>query len=145
MAFVVVVASFALFFHLPRAGTVTLNLDQGWILPTGLEYKFTSKALNNVDRVNALRLRALVALLPQRPNKARAFRSLDDIAPPEVRAQYRDAYERVMGMDTRELKQFVEDHPAPDDFKLGLAPIPISMSASERGITLASMHMLNTY
>jgi hypothetical protein len=125
LIFVITCTAYFHFYHYPTTRASAFNYDSGWVLMSKLAVSFGDNALDRASGINALRFKALNGALPQSYEMARAFRNIDDSAPPETKAYYRAVYNEIMRMSKSELERFVISHPVPDNFMLWAAVVPI--------------------
>jgi hypothetical protein len=116
---------FVRFFHYPSTGTTRLTADAGWVLLTRMQSVYNNELLPS-SGPDTRRWLALASVLPMRYDFASPdlFRSVDSI-PAEFRAPYRPLFERFSRADDDEIKEWLESHPIPEGFSVGLSVIPV--------------------
>jgi hypothetical protein len=124
-AFALVAALHFFCFHYPTTRATRLNYDGGWVLVSRLQSALGNDILESSSGIHTLRYRALTGALPPDYKFAHAFWSLDDVAPPDVRASYRVVYDRILAMPAAELAEFIAQHPRAAGFELWLSIIPV--------------------
>lgn len=113
-------------FHAPTTGTRAWHHNHAWVLLWRLEVGAGPDALERLPAgPETQRWRALARLVPQEYQWARAFRNMEDRAPPERRAPHEAAYARVMAASPEELERIIREHPPPPHFRLGYTAIPV--------------------
>jgi hypothetical protein len=124
-AFALVTGYHFFYFHHPTTRARGFQYESGWLFMEQLDAFFGNDALEGSSAINTLRYRALARVIPPDYTFAHAFWSVDDGAPPEVRASYRAVYDRIMAMPRAELVEFIDRRPRPDAFRLWVSAVPL--------------------
>jgi len=125
-AAVVMVQAWIGLFHAPTTGARDLHYNHAWILLGRLELLHGDDTLErSPGGIDVQRWRALVRLVPQEYQHARAFRSVHDTAGEAEATPHREAFRRVMEASPDELSRIIAERPLPPHFKLGVSMIPL--------------------
>jgi hypothetical protein len=81
--------------------------------------------LSPSNGINTQRWIALSAIVPPSYDKAGAFRTITDIAPPELLSEYRARYHQIMQLSESELQEFIDRHPLPPTFNVHPSAVPL--------------------
>ena len=115
---------FVTLFHLPSTGSRQLTYDHAWVLMWSLPADYLASPTAELG-MNALRWRALGALVPTDGATAYAYPTIDTGASPAERSVYLQRYRDVMQMSRAALVDFVDAHPLPSDFIQKDSAIPL--------------------
>ncbi len=121
-----VAQAYLVFFHAPSTGTRAWHHNHAWVFLGRLEVGVDNRILETHPAgIEVQRWRALSRLIPQEYQWARAFRTVEDRAPPDQRAPHEATFARVMAASPEELDRIIRDNPLPPNFKLGVSMIPV--------------------
>ena len=112
-------------FHQPTTGTRRLTADTGWVLLTRIQNVYSNE-LRPSSGLDTKRWLALATALPMRYDVAGPGMFTHVAAvPAEVRAPYREIFDRITSADESFLDDWLRTHSIPPRFNVGVSVIPV--------------------
>lgn len=110
-------------FHYPTTNSRQLSYDHAWVLIDAIPDNYITQDPNKLG-MNALRWRALGAVLPQDYFRAAAYQDVNWGAPQDVRNYFLAQFNFLMNAPRADLIEFVKNYPLPQGYNVHISAIP---------------------
>jgi hypothetical protein len=112
---VVVIQSYAVFFHAKSTGSSQLTYDHAWVLTASMPPDYLSLPAESLG-INSLRWHALVSVTPPEYERAGPVWHIDYGPDAEMRLKCNALYDKVFSSSREELVEYVKAHPLPKTY-----------------------------
>ncbi|KAE9643777.1 hypothetical protein [Pseudomonas sp. PB106] len=119
----ILVFAFIESFHYPTTNTRQLSYDHAWVLIDAIPNNYITQEPEKLG-INALRWKALGAVLPPDYFRAAAYQDVDWGAPQDVRDYFLAQFNYLMNAPRADLIEFVKNYPLPKNFNIHFSAIP---------------------